>query len=308
MHGCGYLRSYLPAKHLGGHYLGGFDRAYPFIGMEHVFLQRHIHSDFLEIIDNLHSLGIKVHYDLDDNLWNVDLKNPAKKGYTPQVLNTLENIIAKCDSVYTSTVPLKDKLTEFHSCVNIVPNLIEIPRLTRKELKSTIRIGYGGSISHEGDFSKPLISAIKKLKHKLRDKIEFVFVGYVPEALKSIVTFHAGAPTSDYLEFINYLDFDIAISPLKDTIFNQAKSNLKWLDYSACEVCTVASNVCSYQDIEHMVTGVLVDENWYEVLSFLIENKKLTKEIALSAKKHVTKEFSWGMASCKQRDVYNATL
>jgi len=310
MGGCGLLRSYLPAKHLGGAFSGGFNKNLSYEGFKYVFLQRHYNPEFFTIINYLHALGIKVYYDLDDDLWNIDKQNPAKKHYTYDILSNIERIISMCDGVYVSTTPLKKIVEPLNSNIHVVPNLVELPVLPNKVSKEKIRIGYAGSPSHVIDFSKSLISAIKKLNHKHKDKIEFVFIGYVPDDLKNIVTYHYGIEPNMYLETINYLDFDIALAPLKNTVFNRSKSNLKWLDYSVCGACTVASNVFPYEEINHMYNGVLVydEREWYDTLLYLINKLDLVKDIANASKEHVLQNYSWNKASHKQRNVYNSTL
>jgi glycosyltransferase involved in cell wall biosynthesis len=309
--GCGLLRSYLPAKNLGGHYSRGIN---PFENdlsiYNYIFLQRNHQLHDLGIVDDFHTNGQKVYYDIDDDVWNIDEKNPAKQAFTKEVLNIIERVIAKCDGVYVSTEPLRERLLNFHSKVNIVPNLVEYPIGTEKMPKSKVRIGYAGSISHVGDFSKELISAIKKIKHKHDSKVEFVFIGYVPEELRNVVTFYDGALPSWYLEAMNNINFDIGLAPLANTMFNRSKSNLKFLDYTVCGACTVASNVYPYQEIEQWTTGVLVDRfmSWYDVLMDLVDDVELRNRITQNANEFVNREYTWSSASYKHRNVYNTTL
>lgn len=308
LHGCGWMRSYLPAKYLDAQFMGGFDR---FANHDHIsnfFFQRHSHVDFIDMINNIHTHGKKVFYDLDDDVWAISDLNPAKGFYTPQVLYNIETILSMCDGVYTSTLPLKNVLTKFNSNVNIVPNLVEIP-VQHKEQHQKIRIGYSGSKSHVGDFSPKLVYALIKLFKKYKDKIEYFFIGYIPEELKPYATFIGGVETQHYIEALNYIDFDISLISLKDTEFNKSKSNLKWLDSSITRSCPVASDVYCYSEIEDGVTGIKVrDDRWYDILEELIFNDDKRRYIADQAHQYVLNNYTWQYAKHKQEDVYNGSL
>ena len=50
----------------------------------------------------------------------------------------------------------------------------------------------------------------------------------------------------EYPLFLNHLDLDIAIAPIKDTEFNRCKSNIKWLEHSMLKTPMVLSDVYPY--------------------------------------------------------------
>jgi glycosyltransferase involved in cell wall biosynthesis len=306
--GCGYIRSFLPARHLNGQFMGGFNRNICVDHLDNIFFQRHTHKDFLEIIPNLQRIGRKVYYDLDDDLWTLDDKNPAKGAFPPETIEMIERLISLSDGVYTSTEYLKSKLLKHHSIVNVVPNLVEPPRHPKGE-KKKIRVGYAGSLSHAGDFSKTLIYALQKLWNKYKSKIELVFVGYIPPELKEYTSYVAGIDAPNYLNLLNHINLDIFIIPLTDTEFNKSKSNLKWLDAGICGACPVLSNVTCYGEVVDNETGVLIKKNeWFDVLEHLINTPEEVQRISSNAYDHVLNEYSWTHAAHKQMDVYKTTL
>jgi len=302
--GCGWIRSFLPARHLNGHFIGGFSLNAPMDGIKHVIFQRHTHKDFIEIIPHLQSLGKKVYYDLDDDLWSIHESNPAKNAYPPETLSTIEKIISLCDGVFTSTEYLKNKLTTFNPSVNVIPNLVEIPS-TSKEYHHKIRIGYSGSLSHKIDFSDKLIYALRKLYNKYSDRIEFIFFGYIPPELREISYHTAGVEPNQYLEALNYVDLDIGLIPLADIEFNKSKSNLKWLNTSICKAVPVVSDVHCYSEVEDQKTGFKIyNDKWYDVLEQLINNKWLIEEMKNKCYEHVLQNYTWQHAKWKQEEVY----
>jgi len=303
--GCGYIRSFLPARYLDGHFMGGFNRNQPVDFYTNFVFQRQSHKDFLEIIPNIQRLGKKVYYDIDDDLWTIDKENPAKKAFDKEKLNVIGQLISLSDGIICSTEYLKTKLSHLHDKIYVTPNLIEIPNYP-KEKKTKIRIGYAGSLSHAGDFSKKLIYALQKLYGRYHKKIEFVFVGYVPPELKDIAQYIAGVHAPDYLQLLNHLDFDIFIIPLADTEFNKSKSNLKWLDAAISGACPVLSPVFCYNEVEHEKTGFFVqDEQWFFILEYLINNDEVRREVANNAYEYILQNYTWRYAAQKQKDVYN---
>jgi glycosyltransferase involved in cell wall biosynthesis len=102
-------------------------------------------------------------------------------------------------------------------------------------------------------------------------------------------------PFEYYPATLRYLNFDIGIAPVTDSHFNQSKSNIKWLEYSALGVPSVCSKVYPYAtSIEHGVTGFLAsnDDEWYRALKSLVESAELRQQIGRAAFDHVWREYA----------------
>ena len=93
------------------------------------------------------------------------------------------------------------------------------------------------------------------------------------------------------LWFTSQLRWDIAVSPLQDTAFNQCKSDIKFLDYSALGAAGVFSNVRAYQSsVRHMETGWLAEnavDAWVTALDRLLVDDALRQQIATSANRYL---------------------
>ncbi|MGC4431135.1 glycosyltransferase, partial [Streptococcus suis] len=78
---------------------------------------------------------------------------------------------------------------------------------------------------------------------------------------------------------------DINLAPLVTTTFNEAKSEIKWIEAAAVKVVTVASNLGAFEEmIQDGVTGVLADDNeWESKLERLILEQDLRAQIAENA-------------------------
>ena len=78
---------------------------------------------------------------------------------------------------------------------------------------------------------------------------------------------------------------DINLAPIKTSIFNEAKSENKWVEAALVKVPTVASRTGAFAEmIENGKTGWLAaDDEWYDVLTEAIKNGKIRQEIAENA-------------------------
>lgn len=160
------------------------------------------------------------------------------------------------------------------------------------------RIVYMGSKTHLEDLlllKEPLIQ-IKKAHKRVRlftigitDMVEDWFEPIeVPQHLQ------------DYRKFVPWLrdvfsSMDFAVAPLTDTYFNNAKSSLKFLEYSAAKLSTICSNVLPYnQVVTHRKTGLLVDNNalsWTSAILEAIKYPELITQMGLEAHYEVTNQY-----------------
>ena len=85
-------------------------------------------------------------------------------------------------------------------------------------------------------------------------------------------------------EFISKVHINVA--PIKETIFNEAKSGNKWLEAALVKVPTIASNFGAFkQIINNYETGILCSSNeeWYNALKALIINETMRNIIVNNA-------------------------
>lgn len=71
---------------------------------------------------------------------------------------------------------------------------------------------------------------------------------------------------------------DIGLAPLIDIPFNHAKSNIKLLDYWACDMVAIASNVTPYKESELFLTGDWQNDRMQIWDAFKNKDKYLEKQ------------------------------
>ena len=233
--------------------------------------------------------------DIDDNIWSVPKDViEMRQFWTKDKIQGFERTLKICHAVTTSTPFLAKIIKRFNKNVFVVPNLVNSFEFSKPENRA-IRIGWGGSTTHLPDFTPEFISVLLKLKKEYKDKIELVMMGITPLELIGHSTFYRFIDPYKYLAFIRAVNLDIAIIPCANNFFNDARSNVKFLEWSAIKAATVSAPATSYLNcIEHGITGFFAKKTnqWYEYLKLLIEDVDLRKKIGQNAFNYTHENYS----------------
>jgi hypothetical protein len=129
--------------------------------------------------------------------------------------------------------------------------------------------------------------------------VAFQFMGCVTERLARLPGAKVAEFTPDYESFARALQttpMDVAIVSLEDNLFNRCKSNIKWLEYSACGIAGVYSDLPPYNScIRHGQTGLLVGnrvQDWFQAIDTLVTNVSLRRAIAQQARQEVLSDYT----------------
>ena len=245
-----------------------------------------------------------VYFDIDDLVFDTvytdqlsytqGLSEKDKGNYDAGVKN-YGKMLAACDGAITSTFQLKEELLKYKDKVLLNRNrassdLIEISSHFIKDYSqqdSKVKIGYfSGSISHNENFEliKP---AIQSLLETYKN-VELHIVGHldIPEDMKPYqqqIVVHDYVDWKDLPQLISRVDINLA--PLVDSVFNRAKSEIKWMEAALVKVPTVASHIGAFSDmVKDGETGLLAkDGEWKEKLERLILSSDLRQELAENA-------------------------
>lgn len=235
----------------------------------------------------------------DDVTWTPDT-HPAAQSYNPfsDLTHTALKQIRQSDGLIVSTPWLAEVYAEHNARAFVVPNAIDFQTWGRAKVKAKpgIRIGWAGGASHTADL-KLIEPAVREILNKNRN-VRFVFVHCCPDFLRTIPGVEAvdkWARIDHYPTFLARLDLDIGMAPLVDNLFNRCKSNLRWLEYSALGIPTVASNVGHFkQTLRHGKDALLADkpEDFAPLLQSLIDDAKTRRSLGAAARERVRQDFN----------------
>jgi glycosyltransferase involved in cell wall biosynthesis len=253
----------------------------------------------------------KFYTEMDDNVFLLNPDSPAYAEYGPGApsVEIVRDQIRKSNGMIVSTEYLKKAYSDHNSNIHVIPNAIDFEiwdSLKRKNSRSKkLRIGWAGGGSHDRDLLI-IDKAIDKIMKKFTN-VEFVFLGGYPEIFGSkpkskIRLLKSWYPINTYPQALKDLNLDIALAPIRDNEFNRCKSNLRWLEYSALGIPTIASDVEPYRCIKTGTDGIIVKneaEDWANAMAYLIESKCDRKTIGSNAYERVKKEFNAKMVAKK---------
>ena len=243
------------------------------------------------------SLNKKVFFDIDDLVIDTKytdlvpylqtISTSQKKLYDEGVFR-MRKTLEHCQGTITSTDLLKKVLKKYVSEVFINRNVAseEMFKLSEHALKKKpknkktkkIIIGYfSGSITHNDDFEM-IIPALIKILQEFKN-VKLLIVGEI-EINRNLKDFSSNILKKRFVKW-NQLPrliskVDINIAPLKQNIFNEAKSENKWTEAALLKIPTIASNIGSFrQIIKNGKNGILCNtlDDWYISLKNLILDK-----------------------------------
>lgn len=265
-----------------------------------------------EFVYQAKKLNKKVIYDIDDLVIDTKytdlipyvqhMKKEDKKAYDENVMD-MQKLLKSCDIAITSTDCLARELKSYVPTVYVNRNTAseKMQQLSEKAWKSVkrdqdkVKIGYfSGSITHNADFES-ILPALKNIMEKY-SFVELHVMGEldIPDVLKSFESRIKKIPFGDWRILPEKIaEMDINLAPLEDNIFNEAKSENKWVEAALVKVVTIASNVGAFQQcIEDNKTGVLCNdiEEWERKLAKLIDEPDYRNQIAENAFRHCSEK------------------
>lgn len=241
--------------------------------------------------------------ELDDDVFNVNPENIGFDGYNPNsdLEYFAEMQMRNANGLIVSTDYLKQRLSQYNPCIEVIPNAIDFDiwdKIRNRTSHNRIRIGWTGSHAHLGKNIKIIMRIIPILLEKYKN-IEFVLMGDKPLDLpkhERVKHFVGCSSIYEYPRRLSTMGFDIGLAPLRDNLFNRAKSNLRWLEYSALKIPTIASNVEPFKkSIRNGIDGILVDydtDAWVEAVSDLIENQDKALQLGANSYYEVKRRFN----------------
>lgn len=330
-HGSSFIRLLRPLTHpsLQDQFQVSAGLKYEGEAVDAVLLNRYWHpadvslSQIKDLVNELRLANIRLIYDLDDNLLDlrVDRRNRELSG-------CVEYLLRQADCVLVSTSTLKERVSEYNRWIEVVPNSLDERLLVPRHpgLDSSPRgkkiIGYMGTHTHDDDL-RMILPALQKICRQHQDQVEIQIIGALSRR-ESMADFQdlpiryiePEPGETEYplfmLWFTSRIHWDVALCPLADNTFTYAKSDIKFLDYSAVGVAGIYSDVAAYSDtVRHLDNGWLANNDplsWESALERLLSDDDLRLRLAKNAYAYLYRNRTLAHSSQIWADALHAAL
>ncbi|MGK6327809.1 glycosyltransferase [Erwinia sp. DT-104] len=286
-----------------------------FSAREVVFI-RPVHSEKNIYLYTLcYYLNVKITFDIDDLMLPeyVDEKGGIRSGLanyntlrTDLVLNSAALI--RADELTCTTQKIADTYKSSIKKYTIIKN--KLPKSyfnnarrsdknanIKAELKLKI-LYLSGTATHLKDYS--IISGVlTKLAQKHPGKFEINFMGQLKDQSLLFRSLNIASTHIRYEHFQKMLDIigehHVVLVPLENSEFNNAKSNIKFIEAASQGVPVIASTATEFVNtIEDDNDGWLCsnEQEWYDRLAYLIANPERTFETGMKAYHNALANFS----------------
>jgi glycosyltransferase involved in cell wall biosynthesis len=242
-------------------------------GVDCLILCRCSNSATLSVVRFARHHGIKVLYELDDNLLEPPLDEEWGRRYSQSCRpRVIELLLDESDLIKAGSPELARRLLRRGYRAIYQPYAINLLPLQPERVTPPYRVGYFGTRHHRSDLNR-IFPALLKVEETLGPKVEFQFIGCHPDRWEKLRHAKVQGPITDYQKFLTELassGWTLGLAPLRPSSFNQAKSDSKFRDLSAAGVVGIYADVAPYRNtIRQGVNGWLCGDDpqeWYRTI------------------------------------------
>lgn len=228
------------------------------------------------------------------------------------------------DGLIVSTPALAEMYQPYAKNIFVAENVIDLKLWPKRKKNKRLTIGWIGAGSHDEDLGL-LRGVVPEILSRF-PLIEFSIVHGAPEFFKHkpdceylanprhplykkmrkcpkcngidrLKWTHDFKTIDKYPKWATSFGFDIGLAPLVDLNFTRGKSNLRWLEYSAMGIPTIASPLNHFKEsIIDGETGFIVKDNseqsWIDAIERLIIDKDLREKVGDNARAEIKKNWN----------------
>jgi hypothetical protein len=259
--------------------------------------------------------GTKFILDDDDNTFAIEPENPFwvhmghdKAFYMQRILRTSRYLSTTTDNL----AEVFRKRNEENAKIYVLPNYIsESYQQTEPDNGDKLVIGYFGGTNHYIDFEQTgVVEALARIMHEHKN-VHFRSIGvpiqkYLPKARYHLEDTVFGRKF--VTELYPTMKFDIGLAPIRQTIFSDGKSNIKWQEYTRMGAAFIGSDVGPYKSIKPGA-GLLVqntEDDWYKGLKALVLDAEKRKQLVKTARTEL--KANWRLEDPKNWGKYKAMI
>lgn len=252
---------------------------------------------------------VKIIFDFDDAIFI----NTPKKTYLYMKIS---------DHIVVGGHYLQEYAKKYHKNVSLIPTSISYSMYSRfdKNYEHDNGVPVIGWIGHGVAHYENLKILVPVFKKLIKENIEFKFLLIGAKKDKRVHhLFDIEGLNVEIIDEINWSDtlsavgliqkFSVGVQPLNNFLWENGKCTFKAIEYMACGVPVVSSNVGeSDYLIDDGKNGFLVDSTnkWVDKIKLLIDNIDLRTRVGLAGQKTVKERYSYQVNISKLIDVFKS--
>jgi hypothetical protein len=280
-----------------------------------IFYRVGAYADVVGLINQARDRGIPTLFDVDDLIFDRDVyqanrdfqrRPPEERNHLLDGVDHYRRSLWLCDHAIASTNALARAMWDVTpGFIFVVENGLDGATLELAESilsdageasGDEITIGYGsGTQTHNADFA--MVGPVLLELLSRHPRLHLSLHGYLDlpttyEAFSERIHRFPFVDAESYLRAI--ADWDIAISPLEDSVFNNAKSTIKYIEAAVVEMPMVCSGTPPFRElVAHGHDGFLADSlnDWETALQRLIESDLLRSAVGRNARETALRRY-----------------
>lgn len=240
-----------------------------------VVLQRQLEWHQISFIEQLKVLSDAFRvFEIDDLITNLPPRNAHRRNIARDIGERMRIAVGMCNRLVVSTEPLARAYGKLCDEVVVLPNRLEKSRWAglapKRRLDGKPRVGWAGAVGHAGD-----LAVIASVVETTAQEVDWVFFGMCPDNLRRFAAeVHEWVPLHAYAEKLASLDLDLAVAPLEKHPFNEAKSNLRLLEYGVLGYPVLCTDIVPYQCDLPVVRVANRHQAWAAAIRELVADRK----------------------------------
>ncbi len=262
-------------------------------------------TEMLALIAYLHELGLRPYWEVDDLIFDEALyrQNSNLADLEPELRHSvLEGValyrraLLACGRGIASTEPLAQAMRDAGVAeVSVIENALDEESLSvaaevvaARTDHEGVLITYGsGTKTHDTDFRQASPALLRLMQARPEVSLRIIGELALPDAFKAVGARIERLPSVPYARYLALLgESDISIAPLEPSVFNDAKSNIKFLEAAILGMPSVCSPRAQFAAV--MIdgqTGFMADDEaaWFAALDSLTADAALRARVGQAA-------------------------
>jgi len=267
------------------------DRA---LGASAVLMQQRIDLGPLLTLERIATRDRRLIYDIDDAAW---LSGRQTSGHYLSFLKgsgrKVRWLAERADHIVAGSEILAEHLAGYGRPMTVVPSLIDLAgyAVRSHEQTSTITLGWIGSAT-TARYLLQLVPILERFAQQSTRPVRLVVVGGAAPRLRGVDTQERAWSTASERAALS--EMDIGLMPLDDTPWSRGKCAYKALQYMACGIPALVSDVGISAKVVADAGYVAADDtDWLDGLHTLARDADLRTRLGAVGRRRIEQHFSF---------------